>query len=190
MAMVQINLETNDSKIDALIVSLEAWHIISTRTRNCLGRLDRAGDAASTVTGTPIEKMRLSHLSRCEQADIFRLPNLGWVCYCEIAAVMDRYGWRFHDRWTGKPQPPALELLGPSLARYLERMSRAAAARGERFALGEAMLRLYDEEGLSGPEIGKRLGITGAAAHAAIQKARRTMDIRSRLPLAAAPPSF
>lgn len=190
MAMFQIKLETKRPKVDVLIVSLEAWHIISTRTRNCLGRLDRADDPASTVTGTPVEKMRLSHLSRCEQADIFRLPNLGRVCYCEIAAVMDRYGWRFHDRWTGKPQPPAPGLLGPSLARYLERISRAAAARGERFALGEAMLRLYDEEGLSGPEIGKRFGITGAAAHAAIQKTRRTMDIRSRLPLAAAPPSF
>lgn len=86
MAMFQIKLETKRPKVDVLIASLEAWHIISTRTRNCLGRLDRADDPASTVTGTPIEKMRLSHLSRCEQADIFRLPNLGRVCYCEIAA--------------------------------------------------------------------------------------------------------
>ncbi|MBV2150697.1 hypothetical protein N5J77_06090 [Sphingobium yanoikuyae] len=171
---------------DASMLALEAWHVISSRTRNCLGQLDKPTDLASTVAGVPIEKMQLSDLSRCERAGILRLPNLGRVCYCEIASVMDRYGWRFHDQWTGKPEPPALDLLGPALPRHLHMIAQAAAKRSERFAIGETMLRLNDEEGLSGAEIGKHFGVTGAAVHANIQKTRRILDLRARLPL---PPS-
>ncbi len=175
---------------DASILALEAWHVISSRTRNCLGQLDDASDTTSTVAGVRIEEMRLSDLSRCEWVSIFRLPNLGRVCYCEIAAVMDRYGWRFHDRWTGKPEPPALDLLGPALPHYLQMIAEAAAKRSERFAIGETMLRLYDEEGRSGAEIGKRFGVTGAAVHATIQKTRRILDLRMRLPLSPDPAAF
>ncbi|HEX7783929.1 MAG TPA: hypothetical protein VF509_14070 [Sphingobium sp.] len=169
------------------ILALEAWHVISSRTRNCLGQLDRETDPTSTVAGVPIEKMQLSDLSRCERRSLFRLPNLGFACYCEVAAVMDRYGWRFHDRWTGKPEPPALDLLGSLLPRYLERINQAATKRSERFAIGETMLRLNDEEGLSGAEIGKRFGVTGAAVHATIQKTRRILDLRACLPLPSSP---
>jgi hypothetical protein len=172
---------------NASILALEAWHVISSRTRNCLGQLDRQTDPTSTVAGVPIEKMQLSDLSRCERRSLFRLPNLGFACYCEVAAVMDRYGWRFHDRWTGKPEPPALDLLGSLLPRYLERINQAATKRSERFAIGETMLRLNDEEGLSGAEIGKRFGVTGAAVHATIQKTRRILDLRACLPLPSSP---
>jgi hypothetical protein len=173
--------------VDASILALEAWGVISTRTRNCLGYLDKATDPASTVAGVRIEEMRLSDLSRCERLSIFRLPNLGRVCYCEIAAIMDRYGWRFHDRWSGIPEPPALELLGASLSRHLRMITQAAGKRAERFSFGESMLRLYEEEGLSGVEIGKRFGITGAAAYVTIQKARRVADLRMRMPLPPVP---
>ncbi len=172
---------------NASILALEAWHDISYRTRNCLGQLNSATDPASTVAGIPIEKMQLSDLSRCERRALFRLPDLGFACYCEVAAVMDRYGWRFHDRWTGKPEPPALDLLGSLLPRYLDRINQAAAKRSERFAIGETMLRLNDEEGLSGAEIGKRYGVTSAAVHATIRKTRRILDLRARLPLPPTP---
>jgi hypothetical protein len=184
--MFQVKSSLMEPTQDASILALEAWHIISSRTRNCLGQLDRPTDPTSTMAGVPIETMQLSDLSRCEQRALFRLPNLGFASYCEVATVMDRYGWRFHDRWTGKPEPPALDLLGSLLPRYLERINQAAAKRSERFAIGETMLRLNNEEGLSGAEIGKRFGVTGAAVHAAIQKTRRILDLRARLPL---PPS-
>ncbi|MDF0544955.1 hypothetical protein PX699_21635 [Sphingobium sp. H39-3-25] len=172
---------------DVSILALEAWHVISSRTRNCLGKLDRPTDPASTVGGVPIEKMHLSDLSRCERASIFRLHNLGRISYCEIAAAMDRYGWHFHNRWTCEREPPALDLLGSSLSRDLRMMTQAAARRSERFALGETMLRLHDEEGLSGPEIGKQFGVTGAAVSMTIQKTRRILDLRMRLPLPPVP---
>ncbi|MEE4455153.1 hypothetical protein V2S85_26265 [Novosphingobium resinovorum] len=135
------------------------------------------------MAGVSIDQMRLSDLSRCARLSVFRLPNLGRVCYCEIAAVMDRYGWRFHDEWTGKPERPALEALGSSLPRYLQMVTQAAEVRAERFALGEKMLRFHDHEGLSGAEIGKIFGVTGAAVHASIQKIRRIVELRTRYPL-------
>lgn len=183
MAMLQITLETNGLRTDVLIVALEAWHIISTRTRNCLGQLDRKEDPTSTVAGVRIEEMRLSDLSRCERISIFRLPNLGRVSYCEIAAAMDRYGWRFHDRWFSKREPAAIELLGSSLPRDLQRSAQSAQIRSERFALGQEMLRLHEGEKLTSTEIGRRYNLTGAAVHAMIQKTRRTLELRRLFPL-------
>ncbi|MAM11835.1 hypothetical protein [Sphingobium cupriresistens] len=181
--MSQTRLRLVEPARDVSILALEAWHVISSRTRNCLGQLNRPTEPASTVAGVRIENMQLSDLSHCERVDLFRLPNLGRVCYCEIAAVMDCYGWRFHDRWTGEPQPPALELLGSSLPRYLRMIRQSAATRAERFKLGETMLKLCHEDGMSGAEIGKRFGVTAAAVNAAIQKTRRVRDLRARLPL-------
>ncbi len=130
----------------------------------------------------PIEQMHLSDLSRVSRLDILRLPNLGQACYCEIAAIMDRYGWRFHDRWTGQPEPPALDLLGSSLSRILRKTAQATAVRKARFALGLEMLGLYDG-GFSQTEIGNRFGVTDSAAHVTIQKTRRVLEARARLPL-------
>ncbi len=175
------------SRTDVSILALEVWHVISSRTRNCLGRLDKATDPTSTVAGVRIEEMRLSDLSRCESVSVIRLPNLGRVCYCEIAAVMDRYGWRFHRRWNSKPELPALQLLGASLPRYLQMATQAAEIRRQNFARGERMMQLRDREGLSGAEIGKQFGITGAAASLTIQKTRRILELRARLPLPPAP---
>lgn len=186
-AIFRKDMETVRPPVDAFVLALEAWHVISSRARNCLGYLDKATDPASTVAGVSIDEMRLSDLSRCAQASVFRLPNLGRVCYCEIAAAMDRYGWRFHDQWTGKPERSALEALGSSLPRYLQRVTQAAEVRAERFALGEKMLRLHEKEGLSGAEIGKLFGVSGAAAHASIQKIRRIVEQRRRYPLPPAP---
>lgn len=185
--MSQIDLEVTRRRVDVAVLALEAWHVISTRTRNCLGHLNRDDDPESTVSRTSIEQMHLSDLSRCSRSSIIRLPNLGHVCYCEIAAAMDRYGWRFHDEWTGGPEPLALELLGPSLARYVKMVSQAAEARAERFALGEKMLELHDRDGWSGAEIGKLFGVSGSAALATIQKVRRTTNLRIRYPLPAPP---
>lgn len=182
-AILRRDMEMIRSQVDAFVLALEAWHVISSRARNCLGHLDRATDASSTVAGVLIEQMQLSDLSRCAQANILRLPNLGRVSYCEIAAAMDRYGWRFHDQWTGKPERPALEALGSSLPRYLQRVTRAAEVRAETFALGEKMLRFHEQDGLSGAEIGKLFGVTGAAAHASIQKVRHIVELRRRHPL-------
>ena len=148
---------------DVSILALEAWHVISPRTRNCLGHLDMPGDSTSTVAGVTIERMHLSD--------------------CEIAAAMDRYGWRFRQRWSGRAEPSALELLGASLSRHLQKITRAARTRSERFVVGETMLRLHEVEGLSGSEIGKRFGMSGAAVHATIQKTRRTLELRARFPL-------
>lgn len=186
MAMLQIKPDPSDSKTDVLIVALEAWDIISSRTRNCLGQLNRKGDPTSTVAGVRIEDMRLSDLSRCERSSIFRLPNLGRVCYCEIAAAMDSYGWRFHERWFGKPEPAALELLGSSLKRDLEKSVHAAKIRSDKFALGQEMLSLHESEGLTCAEIGKRYTVTGAAIHATIQKTRRKLERRALFPLPSA----
>ena len=181
--MVQTGVIWEGPRQDVSILALEAWHVISPRTRNCLGHLDMPGDPTSSVAGVPIERMHLSDLSRCEGSSVFRVPNLGHVSYCEIAAAMDRYGWRFRKRWSGKAEPSALELLGPSLPRLLQKIIRAARTRSDRFAVGEAMLRLHEVEGLSGPEIGTRFGMSGAAVHATIQKTRRTLELRARFPL-------
>lgn len=181
--MVQSGINWESPRQDVSILALEAWHVISPRTRNCLGHLYEPEDPASTIAGVAIENMHLSDLSLCEGLDIFRMPNLGRISYCEIAAVMDRYGWRFHQRWNGKAEPSPLEILGPSLSRLLQNVARTAKMRAERFAVGEEMLRLLEEEGLSGREIGKRFSISGASAHAAIHKVRRTLELRERFPL-------
>ncbi|SES07149.1 hypothetical protein SAMN05518866_13635 [Sphingobium sp. YR768] len=180
--MLQKDTETLRSQADASILALEAWLVISSRARNCLAHLNRPTDPASTVASVSIDEMRLSDLSRCTRASVLRAPNLGRVSYCEIAAVMDRYGWRFHDQWTGKPEPPALELLGSSLPRYLQMVTRAAEVRAERFAVGQKMRGLHEQEGLSGAEIGRLFGVSGAAAHASIQKNRRVAELRRLYP--------
>lgn len=174
------------SPIDVSILSLEAWHVISSRTRNCLGYLNDPKDAGSTVAKIPIEQMRLSDLSHVSRLDMVRLPNLGQACYCEIAVVMDRYGWRFHDRWTGQSEPPALDLLGTPLPRVLRKTAQAMEVRKARFALGQEMLKLHDG-GLSLTEIGNRFGVTGSAVRVTIQKTRQVLEARTQLPICAPP---
>lgn len=170
---------TSSVTSDVHIIALEAWNLISARTRNCLGHRYVDEDPATTVASVPIEEMRLSHLSGLRAGDLLRIPNLGYSSYCEIALAMEHYGWRFRDAWGQKESP--LAYFHPStLARFT---ALAAAKRQVALERGETMRRLRDEDGMTLRKIGVRFNVSGTAVNVAIQHAGRIRDLRAHYPL-------
>lgn len=172
---------------DPLILALEAWLLVSVRTRNCLGHLYHPNDPASTLPGIPIEEMRLSHLSRFPGYYLFRIPNMGQLSYCEIATMMDRYGWNFDGYSIDGSGAPPLAGFGQSLPRYMAKVVKSAEKRRAQFERGLLMKQLYEQDHLSVAAIGERFGVGGAAVSAAIIKTRELLASRERLPLPSPP---
>lgn len=169
------------STVDVSILALEAWGLISTRARNCLGHRYTEDDPASTIAGVSIDDMRLSHLACLRPADILRVPNLGLSSYFEIALAMNRYGWRFHSSWNGGL--PLAYFTASASARHVAQVERAAKKHEAILARGEIMRRLRDEDRLTLQEIGDRFDMSKAAADVAIRQVRRIHDLRARHPL-------
>lgn len=167
---------------DPSILALDAWHLLSARTRHCLERRADEANPASTVANVSIEAMHLSDLAKLELKDLARVPNLGRICLCEIAVVMERYGWRFHNPWMlarDSFDHPVFAGL-PSLRRKVE---QAASRRHAAFERGLGMLDVARQDKLTAREVGERFDVSAAAAQVAMQSARQILDQRARYPL-------
>jgi len=167
---------------DPSILALEAWHLLSARTRHCLERRSDDSNPASTVANVPIEAMHLSDLAKLDLKDLARVPNLGRICLCEIAVVMERYGWRFHNPWVFARDSFDHPVFA-GLPTLLAKVDRAAEKRKAAFERGLGMLDVARQDGLAAREIGERFGVSAAAAQVAMQSARQILDQRARHPL-------
>jgi hypothetical protein len=167
---------------DPAILALEAWHLLSPRTRHCLERRSDETNPASTIAGVPIEAMHLSNLAQLELKDIARLPNLGRICLCEIALAMQRYGWNFNTSWA-----MARDIFDhpvfTGLATLLAKVERAAEKRRSTFDQSMAMLEMGRREHLTAKQVGERFGVSAAMAQVAMGHARQMLDQRARFPL-------
>lgn len=126
--------------------------------------------------------MHLSDLAKLELKDLARVPNLGRTCLCEIAVVMERYGWRFHN--------PSVFARGifdhpvfAGLSTLLAKVDRAAGKRAAAFERGRRMLDVARQERLTARAIGERFGVSAATAQVSMQSARQILDQRARYPL-------
>ncbi|WP_454887638.1 hypothetical protein [Sphingomonas oryzagri] len=167
---------------DPLILALEAWHLLSPRTRHCLEHKRDENDSASTVARVPIEAMRLSDLAKLEVRDLAGIPNLGRVCLCEIALLMERYGWSFQmssASWQTMFDHPIFTGL-PTLKM---KVALAAERRQANFERSRAMLEAKERDGATAETIGKRFGASAAAAQISMQNARSILEQRTRYPL-------
>lgn len=167
---------------DPLILALEAWHLLSARSRHCLEHRRDDNDSASTVAQVPIEVMRLSDLAKLELRDVIRIPNLGRVCLCEIALLMERYGWSFQTSsasWQTMFDHPVFTGL-PTLRM---KVALAAEKRRANFERGRAMLEAKEQDGATAGAIGKQFGVSAAVAQVSVQNARWILEQRARYPL-------
>ena len=167
---------------DPSILALEAWHLLSARTRHCLERRSDESNPASTVADVPIETMHLSDLAKLDLKDLARVPNLGRICLCEIAVVMERYGWRFHNSWVFARDIFDHPVFA-GLPTLLAKVDRAAGRRRAAFERGRGMLDVARQDGLTAREVGERFGVSAATAQVAMQSARQITDQRARYPL-------
>jgi len=167
---------------DPSILALDAWHLLSPRTRHCLERRSDDSNPASTVANVPIEAMHLSDLAKLDLKDLARVPNLGRICLCEIAVVMERYGWRFHNSWVFARDIFDHPVFA-GLPTLLAKVDRAAGRRRAAFERGRGMLDVARQDGLTAREVGERFGVSAATAQVAMQSARQITDQRARYPL-------